>query len=70
MPGIGLTRTIVVVAETNDFVLIENEQQLAFYADLDVVQRQSSLLAQAMRISRRGNVHLRQAFYLPAVSSL
>jgi transposase len=70
VPGIGLTTAIVVVAETNGFVLIENERQLASYAGLDVVQRQSGLSAQATRISRRGNVHLRQALYLPAVSSL
>ncbi|RTQ53786.1 IS110 family transposase, partial [Hymenobacter gummosus] len=50
--------------------LIENERQLASYAGLDVVQRQSGLAARAARISRRGNVHLRQALYLPAVSSL
>jgi transposase len=70
VPGIGLTTAIIVVAETNGFVLIENERQLASYAGLDVVQRQSGLSAQAARISRRGNVHLRQALYLPAVSSL
>ena len=70
VPGIGLTTAIVVVAETNGFVLIENERHLASYAGLDVVQRQSGLSAQATRISRRGNVHLRQALYLPAVSSL
>ena len=70
IPGIGRTTAIVVVAETNGFSLIENERQLASYAGLDVVQRQSGLSAQATRISRRGNVHLRQALYLPAVSSL
>ncbi|MEJ7662606.1 MAG: IS110 family transposase [Hymenobacter sp.] len=59
VPGIGLTTAIVVVAETNGFVLIENERQLASYAGLDVVQRQSGLSAQATRISRRGNVRLR-----------
>ena len=70
MPGIGLTSAIVVVAETNGSVSIENERQLASYAVLDVVQRQSSLSAGATRISRRGNVRLRTALYLPAVSSL
>ncbi|MDQ2769483.1 MAG: IS110 family transposase [Bacteroidota bacterium] len=70
VPGIGLTTAIVVVAETNGFVLVENERQLASYAGLDVVQRQSGLSAQATRISRRGNVRLRTALYLPAVSSL
>ncbi len=70
VPGIGLTTAIAVVAETNGFVLVENERQLASYAGLDVVQRQSGLSAGATRISRRGNVRLRTALYLPAVSSL
>ena len=70
VPGVGLTTAIVVVAETNGFVLVENERQLASYAGLDVVQRPSGLSAQATRISRRGNVRLRTALYLPAVSSL
>ena len=70
VPGIGLTTAIVVVAETNGFVLMENERQLASYAGLDVVQRQSGLSAGATRIPRRGNVCLRTALYLPAVSSL
>ncbi len=35
VPGIGLTTAIVVVAETNGFVLMENERQLASYAGLD-----------------------------------
>lgn len=58
------------MAETNGFVLVENERQLASYAGLDVVQRQSGLTGQATRISRRGNVRLRTALSLPAVSSL
>ncbi|WP_426061508.1 IS110 family transposase [Hymenobacter sp. B1770] len=70
VPGIGLTTAIVVVTETTGFALIENERQLASYAGLDVVQRQSGLSAGATRISRRGNVRLRTALYLPAVSSL
>lgn len=70
VPGIGLTTAIVVVAETTGFSLVENERQLASYAGLDVVQRQSGLSAGATRISRRGNVRLRTALYLPAVSSL
>jgi transposase len=70
VPGIGLTTAIVVVAETSGFGLIENERQLASYAGLDVVQRQSGRSAGATRISRRGNVRLRTALYLPAVSSL
>lgn len=70
IPGIGLTTAIIVVAETSGFVLVENERQLASYAGLDVVQRQSGLAAHATRISKRGNVRLRTALYLPALSSL
>jgi transposase len=70
IPGIGQTTAVAVVAETNGFVLVENERQLASYAGLDVVQRQSGLSAGATRISRCGNVRLRTALYLPAVSSL
>ena len=70
VPGIGLTTAMVVVAETSDFELMENERQLASYAGLDVVQWQSGLSAGVTRISGRGNVRLRTALYLPSVSSL
>ena len=70
MPGIDFTTAIVVVAETSGFVLMENERQLASYAGLDGVQRQSGLSAGATRISRRSNVGLRTTHFLPAVSSL
>ena len=49
---------------------MENERQLASYSGMDVVQRQIGLLIGAKRIAGRGNVHLRTALYLPAVSSL
>ena len=70
VPGIGLTTAITVVAETTGFALVGSERQLASYVGLDVVQHQSGLSAGAPRISRRGNVRLRTALYLPAVSSL
>ncbi|WP_170172664.1 transposase [Hymenobacter rigui] len=70
IPGIGLTTAIIVVAETSGFAIVENERQLASYAGLDVVQRQSGLSSHATRISKRGNTRLRTALYLPALSSL
>ncbi|MBG8554968.1 IS110 family RNA-guided transposase [Hymenobacter guriensis] len=70
IPGIGLTTAVVLVAETAGFSLTENERQLASYAGLDVVQRQSGTSARATTISRRGNVRLRTALYLPAISGL
>ena len=68
--GIGLTTAMTIVAETSGFALVENERQLASYAGLDVVPRQSGTLARPTAISRRGNARLRTALYLPAVSSL
>ena len=70
VPGIGLTTAVTIVAETSGFALVENERQLASYAGLDVVQRQSGNLTRPTAISRRGNARLRTALYLPAVSSL
>lgn len=70
LPGVGLVTAATVVGETNGFALVENERQLASYAGLDVVQRQSGQLARATSISKRGNARLRTALYLPAVSSL
>jgi transposase len=58
------------MAETSGFALVENERQLASYAGLDVVERQSGSTSHATTISRRGNTRLRTALYLPAVSSL
>lgn len=70
VPGIALLTAVTIVAETSGFALVENERQLASYAGLDVVQRQSGNLARPTAISKRGNARLRTALYLPAVSSL
>ena len=69
IPGIGQTTAVVVAAETLGFALVENERQLASYAGLDVIEHQSGTSRGRTRISRRGNVRLRTALYLPAVSS-
>ena len=52
------------VAETSGFALVEKERQLASYAGLDVVPRQSGLSAHATRLSKRGNTRLRTALYI------
>lgn len=70
IPGIGLVSACIIVAETSGFALVENERQLASYAGLDVVQRQSGATARTASVSKRGNARLRVALYLPAVSSL
>ena len=70
IPGVGMVTAATVVGETNGFALIENERQLASYAGLDVVQRQSGKLSRPTSISKRGNARIRTALYLPALSSL
>ncbi|UOQ69895.1 IS110 family transposase [Hymenobacter volaticus] len=69
VPGVGLATAIAVVSETSGFSLTENERQLASYAGLDVVQKQSGLTSKPSSISRRGNTRLRTALYMAAMSS-
>jgi transposase len=71
IPGIGPLTAVTVLAETNGFELIANKRQLASYAGLDVVQKQSGTSVQGRpRISKRGNKYLRSAMFLPALSAI
>jgi len=69
--GIGILTAAIVVAETQGFNNITSRKQLASYAGLDVVQRESgtSVLGKS-RISRKGNSHLRRAMYFPSLSAI
>ena len=61
---------LTVVAETNGFDLIENKGQLVSYAGYDVVENQSGIsLKGKTRISKKGNSHIRNALYFPALSA-
>lgn len=68
--GVGLISAITVVAETQGFANITNRKQLASYAGLDVVERQSgtSVFGKS-RISKKGNSHIRRILYMPAMSA-
>jgi transposase len=71
IPGIGLLTAVIVLAETNGFELIVNKRQLASYAGLDVIQKQSGTSVQSKpKISKRGNKYLRSAMFLPALSAI
>lgn len=66
--GIKLLTVITVLAETNCFALVENAKQLTSYAGLDVVMDQSGTRKGKTRISKKGNIRLRSALYMPAMS--
>ncbi|MFI3261848.1 MAG: IS110 family transposase [Rikenellaceae bacterium] len=68
--GIGFITTVIIVAETFGFDNINSCKQLASYAGLDVVQRQSgSSVNGRSKISKKGNSRIRGALYIPAVSA-
>jgi transposase len=67
--GIGLWTIVTVISETDGFALIQSEKQLASYAGMDVVHRESGLHKGQTTISKRGNSHIRAALYMPALSA-
>jgi len=68
--GVGLMTIAKVLAETNAFALISNGKQLASYAGLDVVFKESGKYQGKTKISKKGNQHLRQSVYMPAISAV
>lgn len=68
IPSVGFITVAIIVAETNGFVLINSRKQLASYAGLDVVERQSGTSVNGRtHISKKGNSRLRAALYFPAM---
>ncbi|MDR1346356.1 MAG: IS110 family transposase [Bacteroidales bacterium] len=66
--GVGLTTIAVIIAETQGFALITSGKQLASYAGLDVVERQSGTSIKGKTtISKKGNKRIRNALYFPAI---
>lgn len=70
VPGLGLLSVLTIVAETNGFEQVNSMKQLQSYAGYDVVENSSGQYVGKTKISKRGNVHLRTATYMPAVSIL
>lgn len=67
--GIGKITIVTILAETNGFALIKNRKQLASYAGLDVVAKQSGKEDPKHTISKKGNAHIRRALYMPGMSA-
>jgi transposase len=68
--GVGFLTVVSVVAETNGFVLFTSRKQLASYAGMDVVLRQSGKYSGKTTLSKKGNKHLRRAVFMPALAAI
>ncbi|MDA7501805.1 IS110 family transposase [Chitinophagales bacterium] len=69
LPGIGLITALIVVTETNGFTSFGSVSQLISYAGYDIVENESGKYKGKTRISKRGNVHIRAALYMPALTA-
>lgn len=70
IPGIGLLTAVTVLAETNNFELMDNPKQLISYSGLDPRLRQSGKYQGRTTISGQGNHHLRRSLYMPALTAI
>lgn len=68
IPGVGIMTALTIIGETNGFKLIQSGRQLASYAGLDVVHKDSGSKRGKSRLSKKGNRYIRQAMYMPALS--
>jgi len=70
LPGVGFITALTVVAETNGFAHITSAKQLASYSGYDIIENQSGNSSKPSRISKKGNVRIRQVMYMAAVSCI
>lgn len=68
--GVGPMTIVSILAETDCFSLVFSMKQLASYAGLDVVHNESGLKKGKTSISKKGNRHLRNAVYMPALAAI
>lgn len=67
--GLGFLAAVTILAETDGFHNITSRKQLASFAGLDVVARESGNSMPARHISKMGNNHLRRILYLCSLSA-
>lgn len=67
--GLRFITIIKVLSETNGFLLFKNIRQLVSYAGLDVVDNESGQHKGKTKISKKGNVRIRSALYMPAMTA-
>ena len=69
-PGLAFKTVVAIIAETQGFVNISSIRQLNSYAGYDVSIKESGKWKGKARISKKGNSHIRQAMYMPSLSSI
>ena len=67
--GLALLTVITILCETNGFETFSNIRQLVSYAGLDVVMKESGAYKGKTRISKKGNVRIRQCLFMPALTA-
>lgn len=67
--GIGFLTAVTVLAETDGFANITSRKQLASFAGLDVVAKESGTSVPRRHISKKGNTHIRRILYTCATSA-
>lgn len=68
MPGHSLISILTIISETNGFEEFKSIKQLESYAGYDVVENSSGKYEGKTKISKKGNVHLRTALYMPSLT--
>lgn len=68
--GLGMLSMLTVLSETNGFNEMRSQKQLESYAGFDVIEKSSGNHSGKTKISKRGNVHLRTAMYMPVLTVL
>lgn len=68
--GVGILTVLIVLAETNGFVLTRSAKHVLSYAGLDIVEHQSGRHRAPTHISKKGNARLRRALFMPALAAI
>jgi Transposase IS116/IS110/IS902 family len=67
--GFGDITILTVLAETRCFQLVTNQKQLDSYAGFEIVFNDSGLKKGKTSISKKGNIFIRIALFMPALSA-
>ena len=67
--GIGFVTATIIIAETQGFAQITSRRQLASFAGLDVVARDSGTSTPKRHISKHGCMYIRRALFMCAMSA-
>lgn len=69
IPGLGFETAVILISETNGFLLFKSIRQVVSYAGLDVSHNESGKFKGRSKISKKGNAKIRQALFMPALTA-